>query len=250
MQIDPKERALLQFSGGKDSTALLYLCRPWLDRITVLFADTGAVYPHVVDFIHETCNKLGANLQVVRPKESVIEFTNREGLPSDIIPLETMREVQWMHRDKAPQLIQSWLKCCTAMIFEPLNEAVKASGVKTVLRGSKKADSRVGAVDGHVADGITYLSPLWNWSHANVFRYLAKQGVTLPKQYNGASENIDSIDCYICTGHLKRYGAAKVKWTKDNCPDLWPELSRRLGALREAIDSERAALAASFDVVG
>ena len=133
------------------------------------------------------------------------------------------------------------------MIFEPMQKAVKESGVKTVLRGSKKSDSRVGVADGHVEDGITYLSPLWNWSDAQVFGYLEKEGVTLPKHYTAVP---DSLDCWLCTGHLLRHGAAKAQWTKENYPDLWPELSRRLGALRDVIDSERAALAASFDVVG
>ena len=76
------ETAVLQFSGGKDSTALLYLARPHLDRITVLFADTGAVYPHVVRFIHETCAKLGVRLEVVRPPLPVDAYTAVAGLPS------------------------------------------------------------------------------------------------------------------------------------------------------------------------
>ena len=39
------KHAVLQFSGGKDSTALMYLARPWLDRITVIFGETGATFP-------------------------------------------------------------------------------------------------------------------------------------------------------------------------------------------------------------
>lgn len=241
------ERAVLQFSGGKDSTALLYLCRPWLDRITVLFADTGAVYPHVSAFVRDTCGRLGATLQVVRPPLPVDEYTKREGLPSDIVPIESVIETQWMRRDKAPQLVQSYFRCCSAMIFEPMRRAVVESGVKTVLRGSKKCDSRVGVGNGHVEDGITYLSPLWDWTDANVYAYLENEGVALPKHY---ADVPDSLDCWLCTGHLLRHGAAKAKWTKENCPDLWPELSRRLGAVREAIDSERAKLASAFDVVG
>ena len=241
------EKALLQFSGGKDSTALLYLCRPWLSQITVLFADTGAVYPHVVDFVHETCEQLGAKLQIVRPPESVAAFTAREGLPADIVPVETLAEMQWTLPKPRSQLVQSYIRCCSAMIFTPMAKAVAESGITTVLRGSKKSDSRVGVADGYVEDGVTYLSPLWKWSDAQVYRYLEKEGVTLPKHYAAVP---DSLDCWLCTGHLLRHGAAKLKWTKDNCPDLWPELSRRLGAVREAIDSERAVLGASFDLVG
>lgn len=239
------ERALLQFSGGKDSTALLYLCRPWLDRITVLFGDTGAVYPHVVEFVHETCRRLGAALQVVKPPIDVRTYTDCYGLPSEIVPIEVMWEVQPAQKDKAPQLLQSHMKCCSKMIFEPMAKVIKESGIKIVLRGSKKCDSRVGVADGHVEDGITYLSPLWDWSDDQVFRYLEREGVTLPKHYATVP---DSLDCWLCTAHLKRHGAAKLKWTKENYPDLWPEISRRLGAVREVVDGERAKLSAAFEV--
>jgi len=241
------DKAVLQFSGGKDSTALLYLCRPLLNKITVFFSDTGAVYPHVVEFVHETCAKLGAELRVVKPPISVKDYTEREGLPADIVPIEAMREVQWTQKDKAPVLVQSYLKCCSAMIFEPMQRAVKESGAKIILRGSKKADSRVGVPDGYVEEGITYLSPLWNWSDADVFAYLDREGVALPKHY---PEIPDSLDCWLCTGHLLRHGAAKIKWTKENCPDLWPELARRVRALRDTVDAERQRLASAFDVVG
>jgi len=49
----------IQFSGGKDSLAVLYQLRPLLDQAAVYFGDTGGVYPHMVKFVHETCKKLG-----------------------------------------------------------------------------------------------------------------------------------------------------------------------------------------------
>ena len=61
------KNAVLQFSGGKDSTALIHLARPWLDRITVLFAETGATFPHLLKHIHATCEKLNATLVIVKP---------------------------------------------------------------------------------------------------------------------------------------------------------------------------------------
>ena len=82
------ERAALQFSGGKDSTALLYLARPYLDRITVYFAETGAVFSHVRRHVEETCDALGARLKVVLPPRPVQEHIDAQGLPSDLVPVE------------------------------------------------------------------------------------------------------------------------------------------------------------------
>lgn len=242
MQLEPGEKAILQFSGGKDSTALLHLAKPWLDQIIVYFADTGAVYPHVREFIHAECERLGARLAVIRAPVTIEQWHAAEGLPSDIVPIESTAETQWTLKDKARQRLQSHMKCCTAMIFLPMANAIKASGIKIVLRGSKRCDARVGVPDGHVEDGIVYRSPLWDWSDDQVFQYLKQEGVTLPKHYAAVP---NSLDCYLCTGHLKHHGAAKLRWTKEHYPDdLWPELSRRVAAVRNVIDSERAMLSA------
>src|SRR5258705_1448544 len=82
------ERIALQFSGGKDSTALLYLARPWLDRITVIFAESGATFPHVVEHIKRTCSKLGARLEVIHPPADGFAFTALHRLPADVVPVE------------------------------------------------------------------------------------------------------------------------------------------------------------------
>jgi 7-cyano-7-deazaguanine synthase in queuosine biosynthesis len=143
------ERAILEFSGGKDSTALLYLARPWLDRIVVYFADPGVTYPHVVEHVHRTCEALGAKLEVIKPPVTIEEWHEAEGLPSDIVPVESTAEMAWMMKDKAPQKLQPYTRCCAAMIWLPLQNAIKASGIKTVLRGSKACDARVGVADGY-----------------------------------------------------------------------------------------------------
>jgi 3'-phosphoadenosine 5'-phosphosulfate sulfotransferase (PAPS reductase)/FAD synthetase len=241
------ERAVLQFSGGKDSAALLHLAKPHLDRIVVYFADSGAVYPHVREFVHTECERLGAKLEVIRPPVTIEDWQEAEGLPSDIVPVESTAERQWSLTEKAPQRLQPYTRCCTAMLWLPMAKAIKASGIKTVLRGSKRCDARVGVPDGHVdADGIVYRSPLWDWSDGDVYAYLAKEGVTLPTHYAAVP---DSLDCWLCTGHLKHHGAAKLRWTKEHHPNLWPELSRRVAAVRNVIDGERAKLSAALDLV-
>lgn len=239
------ERAVLQFSGGKDSTALLYKARPYLDRITVLFGDTGAVYPHVVEFVHGTCRKLGATLDVVKPALPVLDYTTMIGLPSDIVPVEAMQEMASFMTEKPRQLVQSYLKCCSAMLFEPMSAAIKKSGVDLVLRGSKKCDARVGVSHKHVEGGVTYSSPLWDWSDADVMGYLAHEGVTLPKHYSVVP---DSLDCWCCTAHLTRHGAGKMQWTRDNYPELWPEVSRRMEAVSSVIGGEIRKIAPAFEI--
>jgi phosphoadenosine phosphosulfate reductase len=241
------ERAILQFSGGKDSTALIYLARPYLDRITVMFIDTWATFPHVLEFAEETCRKLGADLQIVRPPIPVRDYIDAAGLPSDIVPVEATLEFSpLLNGANGGTRVQSWMRCCGAMLWGPLDKAVRDSGIKLVLRGSKKADARVGAPPGFIEDGIEYSSPLWDWSHDDVFSYLKREGVTLPKQYRLGCE--ESLDCTICTAFLADHyhGRSKLEYIRENHPELWPELRGRLSALQGALVAEAKRMTGSF----
>lgn len=235
--LDNHSHAVLQFSGGKDSLATLYLARPFLDRITVMFGDTGGTYPHLVQFVTDTCAKLGAELLLVEPPMPVAEYTEAYGLPSDIVPAWTTHGMAEMLSDKPRQLLQSPMSCCSRMLLEPLYRAVLKTGAKLVIRGAKKTDKRVGVPPGFVdAIGITYTSPIWDWSDDEVFAYLKKEGAELAPHYADVK---DSLDCWICTGHMPYSDAAKkLAYTKTNYPELWPILQERLNRVAATVKTE------------
>ena len=49
--LDRHGRGALQFSGGKDSLALVYLLRPQWDRLTLYHVDTGDLLPEVREIV-------------------------------------------------------------------------------------------------------------------------------------------------------------------------------------------------------
>ena len=242
--LQPNEKAALQFSGGKDSLALLHLARPMLDRITVFFGDTGAVYPHVKQFVIDACEELGASLVIVEPFMPVAEFTEKHGYPSDLVPTE-LAEMAWANPDKKSQRLQSYVNCCGNMLWAPMYAAMKDRGLRIVLRGTKACDPHVTAPHGFKDNDFEYRSPLWDWSDADVMTYLKDK--RLPDQY---PKIMDSMDCWLCTAHMTgQYAGAKLDYAKARYPELWPEIVRRVKAVRSTVTRERRKVNAAFAAV-
>jgi len=236
----------IQFSGGKDSLALLYLMRPRLKDVPVYFADSGMVYPHVATFIERTCDKLGATLRIVKPPEPIEEFQKREGLPADIVPVEASIMMRPYVKAKPGPLIQASISCCARMVWEPMQQAMAADGIKIIYRGSKARDRHVGVADGFVADGVTYRSPLWDWTDDMVFAYLRSVSAELPAHY---TEVNNSFDCLYCTAFLNHQNAeSRLAWTRAHYPEAWPKLAGRLGVVRKMLVQEIAEISKSLSL--
>lgn len=231
------KKAVLQFSGGKDSLAALYLARPWLDEIEVHFGDTGAVFPHIVEFVKRTCESLGANLKIVRPEVGIETYHKEHGLPSDIVPSWATSFMAETMEEKPAVKVQGALVCCSKMLWEPMNAALLESGATLCIRGVKGGDERLGVREERfVNGGIEYMSLVWSWTDGEVLSYLSREGAEIPPQY---PEVDDGMDCWLCTGHLRtHYAVSRMKYVSKNYPDLMPELSRRAKALQDVLHSE------------
>ncbi len=238
------KNAVLQFSGGKDSTALMYLARPWLDKITVLFAETGATFPHLVKHIEDTCRLLNARLEIVRAPFDVFQHTETFGLPSDVVPVEASFVAKLFVNPPPKQVLQPYTSCCGAMLWDPMMKYIADNGVDLVLRGSKASDHRRGVANSQV-NGVTFASPLWDWSDNDVHEYLRREGASLPDHYKTIN---DSLDCWMCTAHLAHHGDEKMRYIRENYPDLWPTVAERMGRVKAAIDNEMARIKPAIDI--
>lgn len=210
---------VVQFSGGKDSLAVLHMLQPVADKVTVIFGDPGDTYPHVFELVHEICDEWGFTLQVVRPDVQVLDYVQAKGLPVDVLPIwASAQGAQFVSEDRKPKvLMQSGLECCAAMLWEPIHRYVQASGTRLVFRGSKGTDKHVTAPDGCIFDGVEYVSPLWEWTDDDVFAYLHNEGVTLPLQYQHGCNH--SLDCMECTAWGDtRAERQRVRFTKEFYP--------------------------------
>lgn len=134
----------VSFSGGKDSTVLLWLARKIFPDIKAVFCNTGNEYPDIVKFVRDMKNR-GENVEIIYPKMKPKEVIDKYGFP--LISKEKARQVWYCKKNPdgkvAKRAIESesrytrlplcyrWLLnepydvssfCCDVLKKEPLHE--------------------------------------------------------------------------------------------------------------------------------
>lgn len=69
-------KVYVSFSGGKDSTVLLYLVRQLYPDVPAVFCDTGLEYPEIKSFV-----KTFSNVEFVKPTRTFYEIVRKYGYP-------------------------------------------------------------------------------------------------------------------------------------------------------------------------
>jgi len=181
----------LQFSGGKDSLACLYLLKPIWDELLVVWGNTGSAYPETIKLMDKVRSLVPHFLEV---KSNQPDYIANYGFPSDIL---TIRNTNFGHivHGTGGRKFTDYLSCCNANIWQPLAKACE--GMEVIYRGQRLEDEKKSPVrSGDVINGIEYIFPIENWSTAQVKEYL---GEKLPEYY---SQEKSSHDCWNCTAYL------------------------------------------------
>lgn len=224
--IDRHDRIALQFSGGRDSIACLYLLRPWLDTITVYWLNTGAAYPETIasaDHARALCPHF---IEVDGNQPGVI---GQYGFPSDIVPV-SRTPIGLIGSGSHEQAVQDRYSCCARTIMLPLHQRMIDDGITLIIRGQKDADHMKGPLRSGMAEqGIEYLYPVEAWSAAQVDAYLAEQGAPVPRFY----EMMDSTpDCMTCSAWWENGAAKYLK--RYHYPE-YKEVQLRLDVINKAV---------------
>ena len=227
-------KKIVQFSGGKDSIVCLHLFKNDPD-ITAVYVNTGAAFPHVKEHVQKTCDDFGVPLITILLEKSVTEWHKENGLPADIIPWDSTPLMQQLSKKSFGATLVPYMDCCSANIHLPMERFVIENNVTDVIRGSKACDTVVGVQDGFVGNGTTYHSPLWNWSHEDVFNYIKMYDITILDNYKDPDS--DSLDCWNCTGHMGKTGAARVRYVKENLPEHYDELAANIALVKSTLQN-------------
>lgn len=84
-------KVYISFSGGKDSTVLLYLARSIFSDIRAMFVNTALEYPEIVQFVNTF-----DNVDICRPKINFKEVIEQYGFP--VISKEVAKNIYWARR--------------------------------------------------------------------------------------------------------------------------------------------------------
>jgi phosphoadenosine phosphosulfate reductase len=229
---------VLQFSGGKDSLACLYLNRHRWPDITVLWCSPAEPLPEIEAYMRRVATMVPRFI-VLRSAQSIPEF----GYPADVVPAAST-QLGNLVGGATRYKFQSRYDCCGRSLWAPLHAATIALGATTIIRGQKDADRLKGPLrDGEVSDGIRYEYPLAGWTDAEVYAYLRSVDAELPPTYESMAT---SFDCWNCTAYLEE-NPTKLAYLRAKHPEKAEHVFAVLQDLRAAI---RAAASPLEAVIG
>jgi len=192
---------LIQFSGGRDSMAMLGLVREVTDDFVCCYMATGLEFKGIIQFVKSTCAELGVRLLISNPSMYKGNLFKR---------IERFQSF--------PGLIATW--CCRDLKLRPQKKLFQATFGKGAtlykLEGIRLSESirRKYIYKDYSGNPIredgehrgTYeVFPIINWTDSDVLNYLKMKG--LPTM-----------------GHYKKFGVSGCSF----CPFYGPDIYRRV----------------------
>jgi 3'-phosphoadenosine 5'-phosphosulfate sulfotransferase (PAPS reductase)/FAD synthetase len=212
----------LQFSGGKDSLACLFILFDYWDQLTVYWCNSGNAYPETIALMDKIRKMVPHFVEIDGRQPQTIK---QHGFPSDLIPVDSSVGAKMVGINKLP--LNDRYSCCYKSLMEPTHERMIADKVTLIIRGQKSADTYVGqAKSGEILGGFEMLYPVEKWTDEQVFKYLNEMGFSLPRFY---TEGLKAMpDCMNCTAWLDHKFPSYIKKYH---PEHYPELQKRLNMI-------------------
>lgn len=215
----------LQFSGGKDSLACLYLLRTQLERVTVYWLNAGDGCPETLAVIAQVRRWIPRFVEI---KSDVRAWRAQNGLPSDLVPANG--HALGLAYGMGDTRICGRFECCFQNLMRPMHERMVADKVDAVIRGTKLSDTGQLPAEGKT-EFYDILLPLRDWTHEEVFTYLDQMGAPVNPIY----EHFKGLSAPECMGCTAWWGDGKAEYLRARHPQAYQEHCVKLAAIARAV---------------
>lgn len=197
--ISRHEHVALCWSGGKDSTAILFYLKDFWSRMTVYWLNTGDTPKETLD-LADAIRPLIPNF--VEINSNALEDMALNGFPFEAVPESLTRAGELATGIKPPIYVRPRLECCWSNIMYPVIERLQSDGVTLIIRGQKGSDKlkNNSIRDGSIEGGYEMLFPLQDDTDDDVLRWLDTH---YPEYVHPAYSMGDTslTDCLHCTAN-------------------------------------------------
>lgn len=230
--ISRHKKVALMFSGGKDSIACLEMARPYLDKIVVIWVNTGSNFTEVDEFVTKIALEVPNFVEIPTNQAWSVEIN---GYPSDVVPVNYTKLGQCFTNPK-DIMLRSYLECCNENIWSPAFAKVQEMGITGVIRGQRNDEGHKAPLDScQTVDGIEYFFPLQDWSSQDVVAYLLSNGVDVDDRL--IMEHHSSLDCWNCTAFTED-STERMEYMKKYHPNKHQAVVKIMQRIDNAVMSE------------
>ena len=200
-------KILVEFSGGKDSSAAACWCREYLPAAdtTLLFVDMGADFTGFMLFLHEFAEWIGIRLRVLRSKRNMVDL--------------------FLSKKEWPHFMHSY---CHDQLHGALDECVREYNAEdiVVVRGGRREEKAASGRTNKTRwlelsknPGVKYFQPLYFADKETGGEILRSSDAPT---WGGYSRGLCRTACRVCPGQRPAAYAA----LRGQFPAEWEELTQ------------------------
>lgn len=207
---------VINFSGGKDSTAMLaYLRETYPDvKMHVVFADTGWEHPDAEDWSRQIVARFGLELQVVRSRtKTFLSMVEARGM----FPGMSLRQCT---SDLKRDPIMRWIR---NNVKDPV--VVNCMGIRSEESSNRKKQKALKR-DGRESNTVRTVwdwKPIKKWTEAEVLKYLADRDLPVHPVY----KYLRRFSCRVCI-FMTQHDLEQVKKHDPEAIQVIAQLERRI----------------------
>jgi phosphoadenosine phosphosulfate reductase len=209
----------------------LHLVKDYLDKVVVVWVNTGANFPEIEQMMREV-KSIVTHFHEIKTNQP--ESIKSKGYPVDVVPVNYTLLGQSVTSIKDFK-VRSYFECCSENFWIPCDAEMRKLGVTGIIRGQRNSEAhRAPIKSGHIEDGIEYYLPIESWKDSEVIDYLRSKNVIIDERLSMAHS---SLDCWNCTAYMAD-SSERFKYIKKNHPSKYESIVEIVKKIDNVITAE------------